>query len=94
MDVNYRDSNKILLKMIMKGGSSVRRELLGIDMLIWQAIKQNALFCQQEDNKDENNLFDMVKKELGVWWGSKNHNSELFWNQIEAFPTLAKVPRN
>ena len=66
MDVNYRDSNKILLKMIMKGGSSVRRELLGIDMLIWQAMKQNALFCGQEDNKEENNLFEMVKKELGV----------------------------
>lgn len=49
MDVNYRDSEESLFKAIQsysKKSSNIHKLSTGLDMLVWQGIMQNYLFCE------------------------------------------------
>lgn len=47
MDVNYRCKDKLLQKLVIKANNNIKMtDFSGLDMLVWQAIKQNQIFCQ------------------------------------------------
>lgn len=51
MDVNYRDQEHIVQNTV----ESIHKNMSfysGLSMLIWQAIEQNRLFCNSNQEKD------------------------------------------
>lgn len=51
MDVNYRGQYGVVERSIEEQGCRIT-PFRGINMLIWQAIEQNRLFCQQPEEEE------------------------------------------